>query len=46
VIAPLWQQLHDDVMQKLDAVSIDDLCRRANDEGIKSDGREKLDYTI
>ncbi len=46
VIAPLWQKLHDDVMEKLDAVSIDDLCRKANDEGIKSDGREKLDYTI
>ena len=46
VVYPLWSELHAEVMARLDAVTIDDLCTRANTEGVASQGRENLDYSI
>ena len=46
VVRPLWKQLHDDVMTRLEDVTIDDLCTRAHKAGIESEGRLKLDYSI
>ena len=33
VIGPLWDELQTDLMQKLDAISVEDLCRRASQAG-------------
>ncbi|MFO1129070.1 MAG: Rrf2 family transcriptional regulator [Rhodospirillales bacterium] len=46
VVQPLWQDLQQDVMARLDRISIDDLCIRANREGIASEGRSSLDFSI
>lgn len=46
VVRPLWQVLQQDMMTKLDGVTIDDLCLRANDAGIASEGRARLDFSI
>ncbi len=46
VVRPLWQDLQQDLMDKLDRVTIDDLCLRANNAGITSEGRTKLDFSI
>ncbi len=46
VVRPLWQELHNDLMARLDEVSIDDLCTRANGAGIASEGRTNLDFSI
>lgn len=46
VVRPLWQDLQQDIMARLDEVTIDDLCLRANDAGIASEGRTKLDFSI
>lgn len=46
VVRPLWQELHNDLMARLDEVSIDDLCTRANGAGITSEGRTNLDFSI
>lgn len=46
VVRPMWQELQDELMTKLDAVTIDDLCTRAQAEGIESEGRAALDFTI
>ncbi|MBM3564667.1 MAG: Rrf2 family transcriptional regulator [Alphaproteobacteria bacterium] len=46
VVRPLWAELLDSVMVRLDTVNIDDLCRRARDAGIPSEGRKNLDFTI
>jgi Rrf2 family protein len=46
VVRPLWQELRDEVMNRLDTISIDDLCTRAAEAGIESDGRTKIDYSI
>jgi len=46
VVTPLWSELQDHVMARLDAISIDDLCSRAQEADIDSEGRENLDFTI
>ena len=46
VVRPLWQELQKDLMDRLDGLSVDDLCSRANESGIVSEGRQNLDFTI
>lgn len=46
VVRPLWSQIQDDIMDRLDGTSIDDLCNSANDVGIESEGRKNLDFII
>lgn len=46
VVRPLWIELQDEVIHRLDAISIDDLCLKANDAGIVSEGRRNLDFSI
>jgi Rrf2 family iron-sulfur cluster assembly transcriptional regulator len=46
VVSPLWRELHDQVMERLDAVTIDDLGNRADQAGIPSQGRNNLDFSI
>jgi Rrf2 family protein len=46
VVRPLWQELQDGLMGRLDNMTVDDLCTRANQSGIVSEGRRNLDFTI
>ena len=46
VLRPLWDDLQRDTMSRLDAVSIDDLCGRADAEGVTGQGRDNLDFSI
>ena len=46
VVGPLWQELQDDILARLDAVTVEDLCLRARRAGIASEGAERLDYII
>ena len=46
VVRPLLDEVTAEVMSKLDAVSIEDLCRRAESEGIGAETRESMDFTI
>ena len=46
VVRPLWMELQESVMNQLNEVSIDDLCTRAHQANIKSEGRENLDFSI
>lgn len=46
IVRPLWQELHEEVMGRLGQVSIEDLCSRAHKQGIDSEGRENLDFSI
>lgn len=46
VVRPLWLELHTELLERLDTVTIDDLCSRADQAGIESEGRLKLDYSI
>jgi len=46
VIRPIWLGLQDEIMTRLDDVTIEDLCAQANQRGVVSEGRENLDFTI
>lgn len=46
VIAPLWQKLQDETMDRLDAITLEDLCRRARELGIERADAARPDFTI
>jgi Rrf2 family iron-sulfur cluster assembly transcriptional regulator len=46
IVAPLIQTLQDDVMVRLDAVSIEDLCQRASSQGVHGGQGVSADFTI
>jgi Rrf2 family protein len=46
VIKPLWDELLDDIMQRLDGMTIEDLCERATRSGVARERRKTLDFTI
>ena len=46
VVRPLWMELQNEVMERLDSMTVDELCTRANQSGIESEGRENLDFNI
>lgn len=46
VLQPIWDEMQEDMMTRLDKITIEDLCRRAGDLGIARVSKVKLDYTI
>jgi Rrf2 family iron-sulfur cluster assembly transcriptional regulator len=46
IVTPLIQSLQDEVMTRLDAISIEDLCQRARNAGVDCGGRSSADFTI
>jgi Rrf2 family protein len=46
VVRPIWMQLQDDCMARLDEITIEDLCLRANQAGIESESHSKIDFSI
>lgn len=46
VVRPLWLELRKELMTRLDNLTVDDLCDRADQAGIASEGRQNLDFTI
>ena len=46
VVRPLWSELQDEVMGRLDGITIDELCLRAHRVGIPGDYAARLDFSI
>ena len=46
IVTPLIQTLQSEVMARLDAITIEDLCQRARSEGVDCGGRSTADFTI
>jgi Rrf2 family protein len=46
VVRPLWAELQDQVMTRLDATTIEELCSRAHKAGIAGEYAARYDYTI
>ena len=46
VVRPMWNALREEMMQRLDAVTLEDLCRKARDSGLQPEGAERTDFTI
>ena len=45
VIAPLWQEVQSELMERLEKITIDDLCQRAENVGVDGGGPTP-DFTI
>ena len=46
VVRPLWLELQEEMMQRLDALTLDDLCSRAHHSGIAGRATEFSDFDI
>lgn len=46
VIRPMWADLAEEIMTRLDAITVDDLCMRSYKSGIPSEAHAKLDFII
>lgn len=46
VVRPMWTELQNEIMARLDSITIDDLSMRAYQAGIKSEAQSKLDFII
>ncbi len=46
VVRPLWSDLQDEVMKRLDTITIEDLCLRARRAGVESESNRRLDFSI
>jgi Rrf2 family protein len=46
VVRPMWDSFQADMMEKLNAITIDDLCREAETKDIKPASQAGMDFTI
>lgn len=46
IIAPIWMKHQDELLAKLDAITMEDLCNQARDAGIGRSEDEAIDFTI
>jgi Rrf2 family protein len=46
VVRPLWSDLQEELMKRLDTITIEELCLRAHKAGIAGDYASRLDFSI
>ena len=46
VLNPMWGKIQNTTLEQLDKITIEDLCIKANERGIQSEGHQTLDYAI
>ncbi|MEM6487868.1 MAG: Rrf2 family transcriptional regulator [Pseudomonadota bacterium] len=46
VVHPLWTETRDAMLERLDAITLEDLCRRARDAGIAPAVKSPTDFNI
>ena len=46
VVQPFWDEIEAELMKRLDAVTIDDLCRRAAERNVASEAQKGVDFVI
>lgn len=46
VVRPLWLQLQEECMLRLEATTIEDLCLKARAAGVESETEERIDFAI
>ena len=46
VVAPLWEDLQDELMTRLDGITMEDLCRQARAAGVRRADEASPDFTI
>lgn len=46
IIRPMWGELQEEIMLRLDSISVDELCLRSYRQGLPSEARDRMDFTI
>ena len=46
VVRPLWAELNEELMKRLDGITIEDLCLRAHQDGVRGESGARLDFSI
>ena len=46
VVRPIWQDIQNEMMNRFETMSIEDLCDRARREGIQSEAQQVPDFSI
>ncbi len=46
ILRPVWTELLEETMLRLDRISLEELCNRGNAAGIVSEAAEKVDFSI
>lgn len=46
VVWPIWDDLQGVVMERLDSITIEELCLKAHGKGIESESAQRLDFII
>ena len=46
VVRPMWSDVQNALMERLNGITIDELCKRANASGVAGEGRPNLDFSI
>lgn len=46
IVRPLWAEIEADLLTRLEAITLEDLCRRARSAGIRVQGRDPSDFSI
>lgn len=46
VVRPLWAELQEECMARLETITVEDLCIRARGAGLESENEERVDFSI
>ena len=46
ILTPIWSELEEEAIRGLDEITVEDLCRRAREQGIEARSRAKPDFMI
>ena len=46
VVNPFWERVSRELMERIDRVTIEDLCREAESQSLESEGRGNFDFVI
>ncbi|HYD32012.1 MAG TPA: Rrf2 family transcriptional regulator [Azospirillaceae bacterium] len=46
VVRPMWMDLQEECMKRLDQTTIEDLCLKARQAGVESETENRIDFTI
>ncbi len=46
VLTPIWRELEEEAIKRLDSITIEDLCRKARSSGVEAGIQAQPDFTI
>ncbi len=46
IIQPIWAEFHNEMLARLDKITLEDMCQRAQDAGVQRTGGDGTDFII